>query len=121
MNLNIEKTGNVYIMKLGGKFTLIDTEEFEHKFIEVIDSKPIAIAIECSNLEFIDSSGIGAFIKCLNHAKRTATGLHLLSVNVNILNVLKLAKLDLFFSIIDYNEFISKYPDSDDSDIDNLL
>jgi anti-anti-sigma factor len=121
MNLKIEKKANVYIILLGGKFTLIDTEEFENKFVEVIDAKPIAIGIDCSGLEFIDSSGIGAFIKCLNHAKRTSTGLHLISVNKNILNVLKLAKLDLFFSIIEYDEFIQKYPGSDDSGIENLI
>lgn len=65
------------------------------------------IIIDMSNTEFIDSSGIGALISCLQVLRQTdlqlgkedPTELALWSVNPQVLSILKMAKLEHVFNI----------------------
>jgi anti-sigma B factor antagonist len=74
-----------------------------------------------NKLDYIDSSGIGCLIKSLNSIKNQKGVLILVGLKPMILNVFKLAKLDLFFQIMTNDEFKNKFEDKDDSDIDELL
>ena len=74
-----------------------------------------------NKLDYIDSSGIGCLIKSLNSIKNQKGVLILVGLKPMILNVFKLAKLDLFFQIMTNDEFKQKFEDKDDSDIDELL
>ena len=86
-----------------------------------MESKPGTLAIDMNKLDYIDSSGIGCLIKSLNSIKNQKGVLILVGLKPMILNVFKLAKLDLFFQIMTNDEFKNKFEDKDDSDIDELL
>jgi anti-sigma B factor antagonist len=86
-----------------------------------LESKPGTLAIDMNKLDYIDSSGIGCLIKSLNSIKNQKGVLILVGLKPMILNVFKLAKLDLFFQIMTNDEFKNKFEDKDDSDIDELL
>ncbi|MCB1190146.1 MAG: STAS domain-containing protein [Leptospiraceae bacterium] len=121
MEMNLSNLGNVKIIGLTGKFDIESTEEFEENFQRELKSKPPAIAIDMTKLDYIDSSGIGALIKSLNSIKNNKGVLILFGLKSMILNIFKLAKLDLFFQIMTTDAFHAKYGQKDDSDIDDLL
>lgn len=121
MDIKVSQVGKIIIIELGGKYDIESTEEFESIFQKQLESKPELIAVEMSRLEYIDSSGIGSLIKCLNNLKSKNGKLVLVGMKPMILNVFKLAKLDFFFEILSSLEFKNKYLPEDDSDIDELL
>lgn len=121
MELKTNQKGNTKVLEVLGKFDIESTEEFESVYQKLLESKPPVIAIEMSKLDYIDSSGIGSLIKCLNNTKNQKGKLVLVGLKPMILNVFKLAKLDMFFEIITSADFEAKYGGDDDSDIDALL
>ena len=110
LEIEIFSKNKVSSFRLSGSFTVIDSEEFEEKFIETFYKKPEAIVIDCKNLNYIDSSGIGAFIKCLHHLKPTNINLHLVDLNEAVLKYFKVAELEGYFNIISSQELDKKYP-----------
>ncbi|WCL48386.1 STAS domain-containing protein [Leptospira sp. GIMC2001] len=121
MELKLSQLGNIKIIEISGKYDIESTEEFENIFNKQLESKPKYIAVDMSKLDYIDSSGIGSLIKCLNSLKSKNGKLLLIGMKPMIQNVFKLAKLDMFFEILSKPDFEAKYMDDDDSDIDNLL
>lgn len=109
MELRIGKLGDVKVIEIQGKFDIESTEEFETLFQKQMESNPSTIAIDMNKLEYIDSSGIGTLIKSLNTIKNNKGNLILVGLNNMILNVFKLAKLDMFFQIMTNEEFKKKF------------
>ncbi|MCB1177044.1 MAG: STAS domain-containing protein [Leptospiraceae bacterium] len=121
MELKLNSLGKVKIIEIHGKFDIESTEEFEALFQKQMEENPSILVIDMNKLEYIDSSGIGSLIKSLNTIKNKKGNLILVGLNNMILNVFKLAKLDMFFQIMTNDEFKSKFSKNDDSDIDELL
>ncbi|MBM9546679.1 STAS domain-containing protein [Leptospira sp. 201903074] len=122
MELKLNATGKIKTIEIAGKFDIESTEEFESIFAKLIEPNPSIVSIDMSRLDYIDSSGIGSLIKSLNSLKNKKGKLILVGMKPMIQNVFKLAKLDMFFEIMNANDFQSKYVSNDsDSDIDDLL
>lgn len=121
MEIKLNSAGKVKIIEIIGKFDIENTEEFEVVFNKQIESKPSILAIDLNKLDYIDSSGIGCLIKSLNNIKNQKGALILVGLKPMILNVFKLAKLDLFFQIMTNDDFNTRYSKEDDSDINELL
>lgn len=113
MELKLSKLGPVKIIEIHGKFDIESTEEFETLFQKQLEQNPSILAIDMNKLEYIDSSGIGTLIKSLNAIKNKKGSLILVGLNNMILNVFKLAKLDMFFQIMSNEEFKLKYSEAD--------
>lgn len=109
MELRVSKLGEVRIIEIQGKFDIESTEEFETLFQKQMETNPSIIAIDMNKLEYIDSSGIGTLIKSLNTIKNNKGSLILVGLNHMILNVFKLAKLDMFFQIMSNEDFKKKF------------
>ncbi|MCX7678058.1 MAG: STAS domain-containing protein [Spirochaetes bacterium] len=101
-------TDKIYTIKLSGKFTIEDVCEFELSINKLIEEWPESIAVNMEDVEYIDSSGIGALIKATNLAKGNNINLVITNINNDILQILKFAYLDRFFKIIDHNEFLKE-------------
>ncbi|PKA11889.1 anti-anti-sigma factor [Leptospira meyeri] len=123
MELKLNATGKIKTIEIAGKFDIESTEEFESIFAKIIEPNPSIVSIEMSRLDYIDSSGIGSLIKSLNSLKNKKGKLILVGMKPMILNVFKLAKLDMFFEIMNEMDFRTKYISDDDTDseIDDLL
>lgn len=109
------------IVKLHGKFDIESTEEFEQQVLRALEKKPNDIIIDMDQLRFIDSSGIGSLIKFLNQSKNQSVKLHLAQIRPEIMNVIKLAKLDMFFNILSPTEYQTKFGGSTRDDVDDLI
>ncbi|MCB1140715.1 MAG: STAS domain-containing protein [Leptospiraceae bacterium] len=121
MELKLRTLGKVKIIEIYGKFDIENTEEFETLFQKQLEANPSTLAIDMNKLDYIDSSGIGTLIKSLNAIKSKKGILILVGLKPMILNVFKLAKLDMFFEIMTNEQFETKFGNDDDSEIDDLM
>ncbi len=121
LELKLRTLGQVKIIEIHGKFDIENTEEFETLFQKQMEANPSILAIDMNKLDYIDSSGIGTLIKSLNAIKNKKGVLILIGLKPMILNVFKLAKLDMFFEIMSNDQFNAKFSTEEDKDIDDLL
>jgi anti-sigma B factor antagonist len=121
LELKLRTLGQVKIIEINGKLYIENTEEFETLFQKQMESNPSILAIDMNKLDYIDSSGIGTLIKSLNVVKNKKGILILIGLKPMILNVFKLAKLDMFFEIMSNDQFNAKFSSEEDKEIDDLL
>ena len=67
MELNVVEEGNVTVVKVPGRsLEPSNVEEFKRNMTLVLD-KNTSIVLDIQNLDFVDSSGLGAFLSCSRH------------------------------------------------------
>lgn len=110
-DVNITKTekADLLIIKLAGKFDIEQTQTFEKSFASMIEAQPPRVGMDMTELNFIDSSGMGSLIKGLNKTRNYGGEMILFGLKPMILNVFKLAKLDNFFKVTTPEEFQKQY------------
>ncbi len=110
MDITVNKVNNeLVILKIIGRFNIEEVSRYESKIDEFIGLKTRYIALDMSEMKYIDSSGIGSLIKSMNMTKNEGLELILLDMEPEILNIFKLAYLDKFFTIQRRDEFMKSY------------
>jgi anti-sigma B factor antagonist len=99
MELNVEQKGKVTFVHIKGEFHIGNVNKFEEVWHSLIENKPEVIAMNCKELEYIDSSAIGTLVKFLNNAMSKKIKLVFYDLNTAIQNIFKTARLDNFFTI----------------------
>ena len=101
----------ISIIHVFGKFTIEDVNFFKEKTAPIVKDPVKTILANFSDLNYIDSSGIGALILLMNTAKNLNVELVLYNIPKEIHNVFKIAYLDKFFHITTSQELKKQYPD----------
>ena len=66
MKTNVRKEGNAVIVSIGGRLTYENTDTFKESLIKLQeDSKKDQVVFDLTELEFVGSSGISAFVQTL--------------------------------------------------------
>ncbi len=89
---------NISILRLNGKLnieTVIKFDETVHELI--INDETQIIAVDCKNLQYVDSSGLGSWIQYLNMSKGINKDFYLFDLPDNILIIIEMAFLEKFF------------------------
>ena len=98
METLIEKAGNVHILHLRGRLDLTASAEFGKLLEEIINGGSNQIVMECRDLQYVSSSGLGAFISA---AKKLGQDGRLVFVELNstVQNVFELTGIASLFAI----------------------
>ena len=122
MEIRFKDRKNAIEVSIKGKLDIDQAELFENEFSSnALKSKEKNIGVNLAQVEYIDSSGLGALIKVLNAVKNEGKSMFLFGAAPKIQNVFQLARLEKFFAFTSPVEFKSKFPDSDDEAIDDLI
>ena len=69
-------------------------------FLKAVD-EGAGVVVDLSGVTMIDSSGVAGLLEAFQSARHRGKGFILASVNESVLRVLKLARLDTVFEIVD--------------------
>lgn len=105
LKTKIENDNQTTILSLDGKFDIAEHRNFENIFKEQLLTENETIALNLENLSYIDSSGIGSLVKCLNLAKRRGIKFLCYSIPNEIEDVFKLSKIDNYIDIIPSKDY----------------
>jgi len=65
MELKVEKVGDVSVIKVPGRsLEASNVEEFKQDILPILNESG-RVVLDIKNLDFVDSSGLGAFLSCL--------------------------------------------------------
>ncbi|WP_457572096.1 STAS domain-containing protein [Desulfovulcanus sp.] len=100
-SLQIEKQGRLFIVTLQGELTLEIVEEVKAKIEEIFADDWEILVVNLTDINFLDSSGIGFLVATNNRAKQSGKKFYLLAPSKQVVKTLKLVNLLHFFDILD--------------------
>ena len=90
-------------INLSGEVDIFNSADLKTQLTGLMEEQVADIHIDCTNLDYIDSTGLGALVGVLKHIKTHGKEVHLLSVKPNILKLFRITNLDKVF-VIDTKE-----------------
>ena len=103
MNFEIEKkyTGGVWQVSLAGEIDIFNSSEMKNQLGQLMEEQSADVHVDCKNLEYIDSTGLGALVAVLKNVKSQGKEMSLFEVKPNILKLFRITNLDKVFIIRD--------------------
>ncbi|MDA3851250.1 MAG: anti-sigma factor antagonist [Spirochaetaceae bacterium] len=99
MELKIRKNEDIYIVDVNGEMDLYNSYKLKELVMKMLEKKVSKFIINMENVEYIDSSGIGALIYISSTIKKLNLKLLITNVRGSVKKVIELTKLMGYFPI----------------------
>ncbi|MDR3124112.1 MAG: STAS domain-containing protein [Treponema sp.] len=99
MELRIRKNQEVYIIDIQGELDIYNSYKLKELLMKMLEKKIERFIINMNEVEYIDSSGIGALIYISSTLKKRNHKLAIANVRGSVKKVIELTKLMGFFPI----------------------
>ncbi|MCP4136935.1 MAG: STAS domain-containing protein [bacterium] len=96
LGMIIEHTDESIKFNLRGILIVTDMHQIMKTWLQQLSKKPKVIEIDCCELTFVDSYGIGTMVWFFNTAAECGTKIFFLNLLPNITNTFEAAKLNSF-------------------------
>lgn len=101
MSLNINKIfdneKNLWEVKLTGEVDIYNANDLKENLINLLQENETDIKLDCKELEYIDSTGLGILIGILKRLKNIEKNIIITNPKSNISKLLKITGLDQIF------------------------
>ena len=77
-----------------------NVDDFRHDIGSVLEANP-NVVFDMSHLQFVDSSGIGAFLSCLRRVNAAGGDLKLYGITKQVYSVFQITRMQRIFDIFD--------------------
>lgn len=88
---------NGLLLKPVGELDIYHTPEFKNQAVSAYEENRGDIIIDGSQLEYVDSTGLGGFIYLLNHLEKDENRIIMKNIKANIKKLFTITKLDELF------------------------
>jgi len=109
VSIDVEDHAKLQIIKIKGEFFLGYVRQVEETWNKTVALNPEVMAIDCSEMTFVDSSAIGTFVKFLHYSMAHTIKLVFFDLNESISRIFNKAKLNKIFVIMTREEFEKMY------------
>ena len=99
MELKIRKNGENYIIDVNGEMDLYNSYKLKELVMKMLEKKVERFIINLENVDYIDSSGIGALIYICSTIKKMNLKLVITNIHGSVKKVIELTKLMGYFPI----------------------
>jgi anti-sigma B factor antagonist len=96
---------------MSGKYDISEIMRFEAQFKDAMKEYPDRIALNLNDLDYIDSSGIGSLIRCMNIAEHDNISFVCYDLSDIMISMFRAAKLDQYLPILTIAEFNALFND----------
>lgn len=93
---NMEKETVVYV---SGEIDIYTSQQFKEKLYQIVDNSSNDLTIDCSGLNYMDSTGLGIFVGALKKTKSADRNIHIRNLKDNIKKLFVITGLDRLFII----------------------
>lgn len=99
MQIDVNEKENLIEIVVNGDIEMMTIKNFKQTLFEIGQNTDKDIEIDLSNVDYIDSSGVGVLISLLKLQKKKGKTLMINKVSAKVLNVLKLSSLADVFNV----------------------
>ena len=100
-DLNLIDEGDHYLIELIGDLDIYNNNKFKEKLADIYEELDKDLVVDCSKLEYIDSTGLGSFISLLKLTRDEDKTITVKNLKKNIKKVFKITDLDKLFNLGD--------------------
>jgi len=90
---------NIWNLEVVGEIDIYTSPDLRETLKEILDEKLVDIKIDCSKLDYIDSTGLGVLIGILKKLRNENKNIIIVNPKENISKLLKITGLDKIFVI----------------------
>lgn len=94
----VEST-NEWQVELAGDVDISSSNLLKDELTVLLDEREISITLDCNNLSYIDSTGLGVLIGVLKRVKGKGNDIIVSNVHSNISKLLRITGLDKIFVV----------------------
>ena len=87
----------VWDVKLLGEVDIFNSNAFRDELVAWVTEKPAGLVLDCAELKYIDSTGLGALVAVLKHVKASGGTIALRGLRPNLAKLFKITSLDKTF------------------------
>ncbi|WP_099189765.1 STAS domain-containing protein [Tepidibacter mesophilus] len=99
INKNFDDNKDVWNIDVHGEIDIYTANELKESLIESISSRPKDIILDASNLEYIDSTGLGVLIGILKRLKIDEKDIYINNAKQNVKKLFNITGLDKIFKV----------------------
>ncbi|GAA0702654.1 STAS domain-containing protein [Paraclostridium ghonii] len=101
MSVNIESRldDNFWNVEINGELDVAGADKVKAYLNRLIEEQPVDIKIDFTNLEYIDSTGLGALIGVLKRLKVNEKDIYVLNPRKNVKKIFSITGLDKIFKV----------------------
>ena len=99
MELKIRKHGETYIIDVNGEMDLYNSYKLKELVMKMLEKKVEKFIVNMENVEYIDSSGVGALIYICSTIKKLNHKFMIANIHGSVKKVIELTKLMGYFPI----------------------
>lgn len=104
MDIRIYQNNDAMLVRLSGRVVLDECDRLKNAVIGRINPGITRVHLDLSDVEFIDSAGLGALVGMKVRSNKNRATLSLLSPSKGVSDILVVSKLDSIFDILEGNE-----------------
>ena len=95
MDLRVEATQTgTAVVRLDGRLDLVSAGEAKQRMVDVVDGGQRRLVVDMANVDFVDSSGLGAIVGVLKAARQAGGDLRIARPTSQLRSILELTMLD---------------------------
>ncbi len=99
MELKVRKNKEVYIVDVSGEMDLYNSYKLKELVMKMIERQIKCMIINLEEVDYIDSSGIGALIYICSTIKKMKIKMYITNIHGSVKKVIELTKLMGYFPI----------------------
>ena len=99
MELKIRRGGDVYIIDVNGEMDLYNSYKLKELVMRMLEKKVLSFIINLEDVDYIDSSGIGALIYICSTIRKKNLDFMIANIHGSVKKVIELTKLTGYFPI----------------------
>ena len=87
------------LIEIGGEVDIFTCQQLKDTLYQVVDKYGKDMVLECSRLNYIDSTGLGVFVAVLKKVKQIERSITITNLKDSILKLFLITNLDSLFNI----------------------
>lgn len=97
--ISVESTERGPSVYVSGEIDIYTAQQFKESLYQVVDGSENDVTIDCSGLNYIDSTGLGIFVGALKKTKLNGRNIYIINMKDNIKKLFVITGLDKLFII----------------------
>ncbi len=108
--INVRETNGINVLELRGYLDAHTAPDLEKAFQGLLDTKKYNIIVNCKELTYISSAGLGVFMAYIEDVRKNKGDIKLSNMSPKVYNVFDLLGFPLLYDIMtDESEAVTKF------------
>ena len=99
MQIEVEIKGSVSVMHCGGSLDADSIAAFKKVAYELVDKGATRLVVDCSNLTFVDSMGLGVLISLLRRVRQGDGDIKMAALSDDVKTIFEITRLHRLFEV----------------------